>query len=782
MTTCRKQILISGIVQGVGFRPFVWQLAHQLGLTGWVKNETDGVAIKVQGDRDSVVEFLERLCSQAPPLALIHDVRVSAIAELDAAASFRILDSGVGGSASTPIAADVAPCAACLSELLDSTNRRYRYPFINCTHCGPRFSIIQDLPYDRQATTMHGFSMCAACRHEYDDPADRRFQAQPIACAACGPNVWFLKGAAACDQNFVRPDDTAVRGDAAITLCRTALRNGMIVAVKGIGGFHLACDATNTSAVQLLRTRKGRGGKPLAVMVKDLEACHELADVGWLEQRALISRERPIVLLRKSPRCDVVLAANVAPSSDLIGLMLPYSPLHYLLLEDRSPLVMTSGNVAEEPIVSDNVDAKCRLANIADAYLLHDRPIHNFCDDSVLRYAGDRQLPIRRSRGYAPMPIQLEAAGASVLAVGGELKSTFCLSTRDYAYISQHIGDMGNLETLKSMEHNVSQLANLLRVKPTRIVADRHPGYISTQWARDQAEVIGAELVQVQHHHAHLASLAAEHRWPRSQPLLGFVFDGTGYGEDGAIWGGEVLLMRGSACERVAHLRYSSLPGGDASIRHPYRAALAYLFHCGIEWNPQLPCVQACGESERRILRQQLEQKLNCVPTSSMGRLFDAVASLLGIRHSITYEAQAAMELEAVARRCTSPPRSDPNLTGYHFAIVEESGRLVFDATPVIAAICTDVLSHVAQPQIARDFHNAVVRVIVELCQRLLPRQMHQQVGLTGGVFQNAYLLEAVISELAATGVDVLVHQLVPANDGGLSLGQAWIALGVAPK
>ncbi len=770
----RKQIDVSGIVQGVGFRPFVWQLAHQLGLVGWVRNAADGVTIEVQGESNSVTIFLERLSSHAPPLALIHAIRTRDLPISESMEEFNIRDSQFSATTSTPIPADIAPCAECLRELLDASDRRYRYPFINCTNCGPRFSIIEDLPYDRQATTMHAFQMCAACSREYEDPADRRFQAQPIACPVCGPSVWFVDSTTVVDEYFEQPTANALKGEVAIREFVSAIRNGKIVAVKGIGGFHLVCDARSDESVQLLRARKGRVDKPFAIMVKNLEQCQTLADINPREEQILLSRQRPIVLLHKSTDCDSVISAGVAPSNDFIGIMLPYSPLHHLLLVDNQPLVMTSGNLANEPIVADNVEAKRRLANIADAFLLHNRSIHNLCDDSVVRCLGDQLLPIRRARGYAPIPIQFPASAVSVLAVGGELKSTFCITKGEYAYVSQHIGDMGNLETRKSLSENSKQLAQLLRANPTRIVADLHPSYVSTHWAQQHAEYMKAEFVQVQHHHAHLAALAAEHRWPREKPLLGFVFDGTGYGTDGAIWGGEVILMRGPTCERVAHLQYSPLPGGDASIRNPYRVALAQLLHYGIPWDERFPCVQACGEPERRLLKQQLERNVNCIQTSSFGRLFDAVASLIGIRHLVTYEAQAALELEAVATRCV--PQHDQGTPGYQFEINEQANMLQFDAKPVFSAICSDLLSNVPKPQIAASFHTAVVRLIVALSRLMVMKHDCHSIGLTGGVFQNVFLVERAMNALQHAGFHVLIHRIVPANDGGLALGQAWIA------
>jgi hydrogenase maturation protein HypF len=652
--------------------------------------------------------------------------------------------------AATLISPDLCICDDCLRELFDPTNRRYRYPFINCTNCGPRFTITRDIPYDRPLTTMADFPLCDACTGEYHDPRDRRFHAEPNACPVCGPQVRYLAG----DESMSRED--------AITAARVALLNQQIIAVKGLGGFHLACDATHEAVIGRLRTRKGRQDKPFAVMVYDLRAAHELAHMNGEEETLLTGRERPIVLVRK--RTDSPLAENIAPDTPFVGLMLPYTPLHYLLLHDLGlPLVMTSGNLSTEPIVSDNDDALQGLAALVDGFLLHNRPIHIPCDDSVLRVIDGDEVPLRRSRGYAPFPVKLPAAMKPILAVGGELKNTFCITREDHAFLSQHIGDMENLETLSAFEAAVTHMKRLFRVQPELVVCDLHPGYLSTRWAQDYARIQGIPLVEVQHHHAHIAAVMAEHRITDKQPVIGFAFDGTGYGTDGAIWGGEVLLARYATFERVAHLDYVPLAGGDVSVRKPYRMALAHLYAAGIPWDDDLPPVLACPQSERHILRQQFERGLNTVPTSSMGRLFDAIASLIGLRHEISYEAQAAMALEGIA-----------DVTGeshYQFAL---NGTTI-DPGPLLHNIIADLRAGLPKEVIAGKFHRAVALMVVEMARRIREDTGLAVVALSGGVFQNVTLLRLTSQGLSAQGFEVLIHRQVPANDGGLALGQAMI-------
>ena len=627
----RRRYLVTGVVQGVGFRPFVHRVATEQGLVGFVGNAAGEVFVEVQGGAEAVAEFARRLVAQAPPLARIASVAEEA-RTVEAAACFTIVPSRDGEGA-TPIPPDVALCEDCLAELFDPADRRYRHPFVTCTNCGPRFTIITGLPYDRPATTMAGFPMCAACAAEYADPADRRFHAQPVCCTDCGPSLTFRPAAAAA------PLDAA----------RAALKAGQVVAIKGIGGYHLACDATSEAAVATVRARKERGGKPFAVMVRDVAAARELAEIDDAEAAVLTSPARPVVLLRRRPHAAI--ADAVAPDNPWLGVLLPYTPVHHLLLESGGTLVMTSANRSDEPICFTAEDAATRLPVLADAVLDHDRPIHVPCDDSVVRVVGDsedvHELPIRRSRGFAPLPVDLGRRGPAVLAVGGELKNTFCLTDGALAYCSAHVGDMGTLETLRAYERAVGQLT-ALRGRPTRLAADLHPAYLTRAWAERNADDRPLDLVQ--HHHAHVVSLLAEHGL-LGEPIVGVAFDGTGYGTDATIWGGEILVLGPDSHRftRAAHLATVSLPGGDAAVRHPRRMALAHLHAAGIAWDADLPPVAACTPEELRLLASQLKSGAACVPTTSMGRLFDAVASLLGIRHEARYEAEAAMALEHAA-------------------------------------------------------------------------------------------------------------------------------------
>ena len=723
-------------MQGVGFRPFVYALAARRSLTGMVGNISSGVIIEIQGADEAASAFIDELRNNPPPLAMIDSIAVESMDEKRESA-FTIVDSRAQPLASTPISPDISVCADCLSEMFDPADRRYRYPFINCTNCGPRFTIIQDIPYDRPLTTMRAFPMCAACESEYHDPANRRFHAQPNACPLCGPHVSY----------------GPLTREAAIKAAIDALRGGQIVAIKGIGGFHLACDATNDLAVRTLRERKGRGAKPFALMARNLEGVRRYAHVLEDEAQLLTSKERPIVLLRTRDNPEI--SPAVAPGNKYLGFLLPYTPLHYLLVGEN-PLVMTSGNFSDEPIVKDNDEALSRLAALADAFLLHNRDIHVVCDDSVTRVFEGRELPIRRSRGYSPMPVKLPRSGPTVLAVGGELKSTFCLTRDDNAYLSQHIGDMENLETLAAFEHAFAHLRALFRAEPERLVCDLHPNYLSSRWAAGYAAEKRLPLIRVQHHHAHLASVTAEHGC--GGRLIGVIFDGTGYGTDGAIWGGEILCGGFDGFERLMHLKYVPLAGGDASIRRPLRMALAHLWSAGIERDVNLTPV------ELRILRRQLETGMNCVPTSSMGRLFDAFAALLGVRETVSYEAQAAIEMEAMCEGVAID-------RGYRFAI--EGG--VFDPAPVFKSALNDLRCNVPRTEIAASFHHAAAELVLRCCESARERTGINTIGLSGGVFQNTTLLKLVTAALARQEFEILTHRKVPTNDGGLALGQAAI-------
>lgn len=754
----RLRINVQGIVQGVGFRPHVYACAAQSGVTGLVGNDSNGVFIEAEGSAEALQNFQRTLLESAPPLALIEQVTASEITT-QGSASFRIVESTAQPSTHTLVAPDISICDECLREVFDPTNRRYRYPFTNCTNCGPRFTIIRELPYDRPQTTMASFAMCDECAHEYYDPRDRRFHAQPNACANCGPQL-----------EFVRAGILLAHGEAALQAAQQALRCGDIVAIKGIGGFHLACDAGNESALQTLRERKGRVDKPFAVMARDLETVMRFAEVGAQERALLLSKERPIVLLRKQANHDwPELPEPIAPGNKYLGVMLPYAPLHHLLFADNVPnvLVMTSGNYSDEPIATDNDEAMERLSFLADAFLLHNRPIHLACDDSVVRVFANRELPIRRSRGYAPFPVTLPFALPPTLAVGGELKSTFCLVSGQHALMSQHLGDMENLETWHAFENSVAHFQHLFRTAPTIIAADKHPRYLSSQWAKRYAQKQSLTYSEVQHHHAHIASVLAENGWSGEQPVIGVAFDGTGYGDDGAIWGGEVLLADYAGFTRAAHLQYVPLPGGDAALKRPYRVALAHLWAAGVEWHESLPCVAACSATERKVLQRQLTTNLNCIATSSMGRLFDAVAALAGVRQTVTYEAQAAIEFEALMAMDVNEQ--------YQFALSNES-PIRIDPAPVVRAVVYDVLANVPIAIISAKFHHALAALILQLALRLRTHHQLHHVALSGGVFQNVPLLDLAVTKLREAGFVVFTHSRVPPNDGGLALGQAVIA------
>ncbi|HXB36952.1 MAG TPA: carbamoyltransferase HypF [Acidimicrobiales bacterium] len=772
-TAVRVRLRVTGLVQGVGFRPHVYRLASGLGLAGHVGNDTEGVFAEAEGPAAAVDEFLTRLVDEAPGPARIDGLvneRVPATGEV----GFAIVESRSRAGARTFVSPDIATCDECLSELFDPADRRARYPFINCTNCGPRFTITLRLPYDRPHTTMRGFTMCAACAAEYHDPADRRFHAQPVACAHCGPRLWFEAGGGV----------TVKDSDAALVAAQAALGRGEIVAVKGLGGYHLACDAQSDAAVERLRVRKQRVEKPFAVMVRDLAAAEALADLGEAERHLLASAQRPIVLVRG--RRDTPLSWLVAPGNPRVGLLLPYTPLHHLLFapvpgeshaDARVPsaLVMTSGNLTDEPICFDDADARARLGAIADAWLVHDRPIHVPCDDSVLLVDPEtgEELPLRRSRGYAPLPVRLPFAAPPILAVGGELKNTFCLASGRDAFVSQHIGDMGSLETWAAFERATQQIAGLYDIDAVQVVADAHPGYQTRRWAEAACEDPGASpavLEEVQHHHAHVASVMAEHGVPLEQHVIGMAFDGTGYGEDGTVWGGEILVAGYREAARVGSLAPVPLPGGDAAIRRPYRVALAHLWAAGIEWSEDLAPVRALGPNERAMLERQLSRGVGCVPTSSMGRLFDATSSLLGLCHHAGYEAQAAMELQwaAEAALARDPHAAPP----YRFGLTARE----LQPAPVLRAIVADQRAGLATGAMAAGFHAAVARAVGDAATSVRARTGIEVVALSGGVFQNTLLLGLARGELAARGFTVLTHRQLPPNDGGLALGQAAVA------
>ena len=792
---CRR-LLVTGVVQGVGFRPFVWRLATALGLDGWVENGSAGVTIEVAGDATLVEAFERGLRTDPPPLARIDRIDARTLSTPGAPAPgdaprFTILDSHRQAGAATSLPADIATCAACLAEVRDPGNRRHRHPFANCTDCGPRYTIIRALPYDRATTTLSRFPLCADCAREYSDPADRRFHAQPISCPACGPIVWLASDSV---DGFARPAVAApfpLSGDAAISSAKAQLRAGAILAVKGIGGFHLVCDATS-AAVALLRARKRRPSKPLAVMVASAADAEVFAQLSDAERRLLESPERPIVLLRKR-RSAAALAESVAPGIDTVGVMLPAFPLHCLLMEPDAAgpmpgLVMTSGNLSEEPVHHDNLSAARALGPLVDGFLFHDRDIHLPCDDSVVRVAAGHLLPLRRSRGYAPLPIRLADTGPDLLAVGGELKATICVARGDRAWMSQHIGDLASPAALAILDRTVRHFLDLFAVTPRAIVADLHPGYLSTMFARSIAAELGVPLLQVQHHQAHAAALLADRFATQGagadRPILIAAFDGSGFlaGPHGAeIAGCEFFECvsgvaaggGGQALSPRARLAPFLLPGGDAAIRHPWRTALALLHAAGIPWHDGLAPVRAAGTAMPN-LRRQLDRKIACVPTTSLGRLFDGVAALVGVRMSIDHEGEAAMLLESLA----ADPQASPR--GYSFGIrAGEEGLLRIEWQGLIGKIVADVLGGIPPRDIAAGFHRAVAGVIVDVAGALVASDgAHEPftVGLTGGVFQNAVLVELAHAALAAAGHEPVSHRVVPPNDGGMALGQIVLA------
>jgi hydrogenase maturation protein HypF len=744
-----RRLFIEGVVQGVGFRPHVHGVARRYGLAGWVRNTTSGVEVEVEGDIDAIERFVADLTDRTPPLAQIEKITKQSV-EPSGRCGFTIEPSS-NGDGFQPVAADVATCDACLADIRDHDNRRFGYPFTNCTDCGPRFTIIRSLPYDRANTTMADFQMCPRCQAEYDDPADRRFHAQPNACPLCGPRLTLTDGRGA-----------ELREDPIAGAARR-LMAGEIVAIKGIGGFHLACDALNESAVMRLRERKWREAKPLAVMVPDLRAAQSLCEVSTVERALLTSPARPIVLTRL--RVGAAIARSVAPGLRSLGVMLPYSPLHHLLFAAGCPrtLLMTSGNRSDEPIAIDNGDAISRLGEIADAFVLHDRPIHVRCDDSVSRVVDDTELPMRRSRGYAPLPIELPFRSRAILGCGGQMKNTICLTRGDRAFLSPHIGDLDNYDTFASYEQMAARMKSLFRVRPEAVAHDLHPDYGSTRYALS----LSPELprIAVQHHHAHVAACMAENGM--REPVIGVAFDGTGYGGDGTVWGGEFIVARYADFIRAAHLGCVPMPGGELAIREPLRMALAHLTGAFVEWDPALPPLKEATSQERRAIESQIKRGFNAPLTSSVGRLFDAVASLVGVCHRARYEGQAAMELEAaagsVADRCYP---------------IELAGAdpIVIDPAPIIRAIVEDIRAGASSGVIASRFHATLAKIIVTVCLRLRERTELQTVALSGGVFQNAILLTAARRGLMAEGFTVFIHRRVPPNDGGLALGQAVVA------
>lgn len=762
----RLSLRVRGIVQGVGFRPFIYSLAKRYFLTGFVLNDTSGVKIEVEGEVKKTKDFLDKIKLEAPPLAMIEEINCHQLLPKGYSA-FEIKRSKKEKEKFIPLSADISICADCLRELFDKDDRRYHYPFINCTNCGPRFTIIKDIPYDRAHTTMKEFKLCPKCQSEYENPSDRRFHAQPNACPLCGPRVSLF-------DNKRRKIQT----DKPIKKAAYLLKKGFIVAVKGLGGFHLACDAASKKAVTTLRKRKYREDKPFALMAMDIKEIREFCEVSDAEEKLLLSPRRPILLLRKRKECS--LPDELAPQNKYLGMFLPYTPLHYLLLNETGLiLVMTSGNVSDEPIVYKNKEAFKRLEKIADYFLINDRKIEIRTDDSVTRVFKKKEMLIRRSRGYAPQPIRVRTFfDEPILAVGGELKNTFCLARENYAFLSHHIGDLENLSALISFEEGIEHYSKIFHISPKIVASDLHPDYLSTQFARKycRSSSFSPELVFVQHHHAHIASCLVDNgvepsgSFNEERKVIGVAFDGAGLGDDGAIWGGEFLVADLANFVRVASLKYLPLPGGEKAIKEPWRMAISYLNEVyGDDFQSlDIPFLKSIDKDKLDILLKIIKRRINCPLTSSVGRLFDAASALTGVRNKINYEAQAARELEMLA--CEEEEGSYPFLT------TEENGLFIIDTGPIIESIVNDLLEKEKREKIAARFHNTIAEVIEQTCSRLRDRFNLNEVALSGGVFQNIFLLERTFRRLNSSGFGVYIHQRVPSNDGGISLGQAVIA------
>jgi hydrogenase maturation protein HypF len=746
-----RRLQVNGIVQGVGFRPFVYQLAARYGLKGEVANTSAGVSIRIEGPAESLIAFEKDLAAKSPPLAHIVEIQ-SCPHPLQNYVDFRIASSRGEAAMATLISPDVAVCDDCLREMFDPADRRYHYPFINCTNCGPRYTIIDDIPYDRPKTSMRHFTMCPLCQAEYDDPLNRRFHAQPNACPVCGPQISLW-------DSRRRP----IRAADPVAAAADLIRQGKILALKGLGGYHLAVDALNLQAVARLRQRKLREEKPFAVMSPDVAAIQRYALIDPAEESLLRSIQRPIVLLKKAPAYG--LADAVAPRNQYVGAMLPYTPLHHLLLRcGFTALVMTSGNRSEEPIAIANDDAFERLADIADAFLIHDRDIYLRSDDSVVRHAAGAARFLRRSRGYVPVPVFLKQALPPILACGAELKNTVCFTKGSQAFVSQHIGDLENLATYDFFQKTIDHMQRILAVRPEIIACDLHPDYLSTRWADEQTEI---PKVRIQHHHAHIVSCMAEHRMEGD--VIGLSCDGTGYGADGTVWGGEVLIASARGFERVAHLSEVPMPGSAAAVREPWRMAVSYLNDAfgrdlgGLD----LPFMREAGGGKVELMQEMIAKRINSPLTSSLGRLFDGVAAIAGLRSRVSYEGQAAMELEMAVQSETE--------SFYDYSL-EGEGPWRIPPAPIVRALAEDVGRGCRVGLISAKFHNTLIRLFGDLCDRIRTAVGLKRVVLSGGVFQNARLSAGLTQALEAKGFEVFSHRLVPTNDGGIALGQAVIA------
>ena len=747
------QINIEGIVQGVGFRPFIYKLARGLNLSGYVLNNTTGVSIEVEGESSDLQEFIDTVKTQPPPQAEIFEIR-SKHTNPVGYEDFEIRESEGLEEKFVPVSPELATCKECLSELFDLKDRRYRYPFINCTDCGPRFTIVKDIPYDRKFTTMSAFQMCEKCHSEYHDPVNRRFHAQPNACPVCGPRLFLFDN----ERKEVPVDDV-------ISAACKLLKEGKIIAVKGLGGYHLACDAVNSNAVSKLRARKFREHKPFAIMVKDIETAREICFINGKEEQLLSGVKRPVVLMKKRP--DAPVSREVAPNQKYFGVMLPYTPLHHLLLaESGLILVMTSANVSSEPIVFEDKDAFDRLSGITDYYVVHNREIHIRTDDSVSRVERGKDVVLRRARGYAPHPLLMKHPfPGQILACGAELKNTFCLTRGPYAFLSHHIGDLENMETLSSFETGIEYFKRIFNIEPTLVAYDLHPEYLSTKYAQSLKNIRKAGI---QHHHAHIVSCMSDN--DLEGEIIGVSFDGTGYGLDGNIWGGEFLICDYGNFQRIAHFEYFQLNGGEKAIKEPWRTAASFLYKIYGDdmMDLNIDFVRGLDRDKWHILKQMIAKGINSPLTSSAGRIFDAVSALLGIRKEIYYEGQAAIELEMKA--------DSADMGRYEFAYREIDGKTEIVLDPLIKEIVSDLEKGVSAETISARFHNTIAVIISDMCLKIKNQSGINRVALSGGVFQNSLLVEKTYSLLERSGLKVYTHHRVPTNDGGLSLGQAVIA------
>ncbi len=765
-----KRLEISGVVQGVGFRPFVFVLAQKLGLKGEVSNTAQGVTVKVEGSFEKIEEFSRRIKTECPILASVTHIKSTDVGWAGYN-RFEIVKSRASTSRTTLISPDVTVCSDCLSEMQDTGDRRYQYPFINCTNCGPRYTIIQDIPYDRPKTSMKSFIMCSACQNEYDDPGNRRFHAQPNACPDCGPHVFLTDN----QGNTCESDSHG-----AITRAAALLKQGEIIAVKGLGGFHLACDAANADAVQRLRQKKRRPHKPFALMASSSSALFDHVFLDPDETALINSYHRPIVLLKRKRLAENKnqIAHQVAPLNNFLGIMLPYTPLHELLLEQGPGiLVMTSGNRSGEPLSIDNDDALSAFSHIAEFFLLHNRDICFRADDSIARIQKGRSRFIRRSRGYAPLPVFYDKTLPPILACGAGLKNTICLTRGNTLFLSQHIGDLSNVKINDFFSDSIDHLKRILDIEPQMIAHDLHPGMASTQYAENQAAKNSIETIGVQHHHAHAVACMAENHL--QDEVIAITLDGTGLGSDGHIWGGEILVSSLSSFERAAHLSYVEMPGGDAAVLEPWRMAASLLFAAFGEkiWDLDIPYMSQIDTAKLSFITQMIEKKLNTPMTSSCGRMFDAVSSLLGVRHEISHEGQAAMELEAMAE-------SNETIKGYGYDLVDNPDSPMFEIRllPCIRQIVQDLGAGINVAVISMKFHQTLVDAFSKSVEKVSKRTGIHKVVLSGGVFNNDILFTRMIEALEQNGLTVYTHSKVPTGDGGISFGQAIAAAAIKGK